>query len=56
MRHTAYCFPVTKRYTFHNLIKPTPIPGSQNSFEILQLFRIWRYQSLVILFFSSVVI
>ena len=51
-----YCFPVIKRYTFHYLMKSAPIPGNQSSFEILQLFDIWRYQSLVILFFSSVVI
>ena len=37
-------------------MKSLPIPGNQNSFEILQLFDIWRYQSFVILFFSSVVI
>ena len=30
--------------------------GSQGSFEILQLFDTWRYQSLVILFFSSIVV
>ena len=50
------CFPVIKRYTFHYLMKSTSIPGNQSSFEILQLFDIWRYQSLVILFLSSVVI
>ena len=37
-------------------MKSAPIPGNQSSFEILQLFHIWRYQSLVISFFSSVVI
>ena len=50
-----YCFPVTKRYTFYYLMKSAPIPENQNSFEILQLFDIWRYQSLVILFFNSAV-
>ena len=48
-------FPVIKRYTFHYLMKSAPIPGNQSSFEILQLFDLRRYQSLVILFFSSVV-
>ena len=33
-----------------------PILGNQSSFEMLQLFDIWHYQSLVILFFSSAVI
>ena len=51
-----YCFPVIKRWIFHYLMKSAPIPGNQSSFEILQLFDIWRYQSLVILLFSSVVI
>ena len=37
-------------------MKSAPIPGNQSSFKILQLFDIWRYQSLVTLFFSSVVI
>ena len=37
-------------------MKSVPIPGNQSSFEILQLFDIWRYQSLVILIFSSAVI
>ena len=36
-------------------MKWAPIPGNQSSLEALQLFDIWRYQSLVILFFSSVV-
>ena len=49
-------FPVIKRYTFHYLMKLSRIPGNQSSFEILQLFDIWLYQSLVILFFSSVLI
>ena len=47
---------LNNKYTFHYLMKLAPIPGNQSSFEILQLFDIWRYQSLVILFFSSVVI
>ena len=47
---------VSKRYTFHHLIKSTPIPGNQSSFEILQLLDVWLYQNLVILFFCSVVI
>ena len=51
-----YCFPVIKRYTFHYLMISAPIAGNQNSFEIFQLFYIWRYLSLVILFFSSFVI
>ena len=51
-----YCFPVIKWYTFHYLMKSAPVPGIQSSFEILQLFDIWRYESLVILFFNSVVI
>ena len=51
-----YCFPVIKRYTFHSLIKSAPMPGNQISFEILQLFDLWGYQSLVILFFSYVMI
>ena len=51
-----YCFSVIKLYTFHYLMKSAPIPGNQSSFKILQLLDIWRYQSLVILFFSSVVI
>ena len=41
-------------------MKSAPIPGNrlpfQSSFEALQLFDIWRYQSLVISFFSSVVV
>ena len=37
-------------------MKSAPTPGNQSCFKILQLFDIWRYQSLVILFFSSVVI
>ena len=51
-----YCFPVIKRYTFHYLMKSAIIPGNQSSLEILRLLRIWRYQSLVILFFNSIVI
>ena len=51
-----YCFPVIRRYTFHYLMKWALILGNQSSFEILQLSAIWRYQSLVTLFFSSVVI
>ena len=51
-----YCLLVIKQYTFHYLMKSAPIPGNQSCFEILQLFDIWRYQSLVILFFSSAVI
>ena len=48
-----YCFPIIKRYTLHYLMKSAPIPGNQSS---LQLFDTWRYESLVILFFSSVMI
>ena len=51
-----YCFPVIKRYIFHYLMKSAHIPGNRSSFEILQLFNIWRYQSLVIIFFSSTMI
>ena len=51
-----YCFRVIKKYTFHYLKNSVPIRGNQSSFKILQLFDIWRYQSLVILFFSCVVI
>ena len=36
-------------------MKSAPIPGNQSSFEILQLFDIWRHQGLVRLFFSSAV-
>ena len=51
-----YCFPVIKRYSFYYyFMKSAPISGNQTSFEILQLFDIWHYQSLVMLFFSSVV-
>ena len=51
-----YCFRVIKKYTFHYLKNSVPIRGNQSSFKILQLFDMWRYQSLVILFFSCVVI
>ena len=51
-----YCFRVIKKYTFHYLKNSVPIRGNQSSFKILQLFDTWRYQSLVILFFSCVVI
>ena len=37
-------------------MKSAPIPVTQSSFEILQLFDIWHDQVLVILFFSSIVI
>ena len=36
------------------LMKSVLTPGNQSSFEILQLFDTLRYQSLVILYFSSV--
>ena len=36
-------------------MKSVPISGNQSSFEILQLFDTWCYQSLVILFYNSVV-
>ena len=51
-----YCFRAIKKYTFHYLKNSVPIRGNQSSFKILQLFDTWRYQSLVILFFSCVVI
>ena len=47
-------FPVIKRYIVHYLMKLAPIPENQSSFRILQLFDIWRFQRLMILFFSSV--
>ena len=37
-------------------MKSAPIPGNHSSFEILQLFDIRRYQSLVMIFFRSLVI
>ena len=37
-------------------MKSAPIPGNQNSFEILPLFDTWRNQILMILLFSFVVI
>ena len=37
-------------------MKSARIPGNQSSFETLQLFDTWRYQRLMILFFSSTVI
>ena len=37
-------------------MKFAPIPGNKSVFEILKLFDIWCYQTLVILFFSYVVI
>ena len=37
-------------------MKSGPIPGNQSLFEILQLIDIWRYKSLMMLFFSFVVI
>ena len=43
-----------KRYAFQYLMKSVSIPRNQSSFEILQLFDTLRYQSLVILFLSSV--
>ena len=49
-----YCFKVIKRYVLHYLMKSVSIPGSENSFEILQLFDTMRYQSFVVLCFSSV--
>ena len=51
-----YYFQVIKRYDLHYLMKLPLTPRNQSFFEILQLFNIWCYQSLVILFFSSVVI
>ena len=37
-------------------MKSAPLTENQTFFEIFQLFDIWSYQSLVILFFSSDVI
>ena len=50
------CFPVIKWYTFLYSMKSAPSPGNQSSFQILQLSDIGHYQSLVILFVSSIVI
>ena len=47
---------IKTRYIFHCLMKSGPIPGNQSLFEILQLIDIWRYKSLMMLFFSFVVI
>ena len=51
-----YWFSVIKRYTFHYIKKSATIPGNQGSFKILQLSNIWRYQSSLTLFFSSIAI
>ena len=51
-----YSFAEIKRYTFHYLMKSALTPGNQSYSEILQLLDIWRYQNLVLLFFSSVLI
>ena len=51
-----YWFSVIKRYTFHYIIKSATIPGNQGFFKILQLSNIWRYQSSLTLFFSSIAI
>ena len=51
-----YCFKIIKQCTFHYLMKSVPIPRNHSSFEILRLFDILRYQSLVIFFFSSVLV
>ena len=50
-----YCFPVIKQYILLS-DEIGSIPRNQSSFEILQLFDIWRYQSLLILFLSFVMI
>ena len=50
-----YCFPVIKQYILLS-DEIGSIPRNQRSFEILQLFDIWRYQSLLILFLSFVMI
>ena len=47
-----YWFPVIKRY----ISLFDEIDSHSKKSEMLQLFDIWRYQSLVMLFFSSVVI
>ena len=36
-------------------MKSVPIPGNQDYFEVLELFDTLRFQSLVILFFSSAI-
>ena len=43
-------------YSTHSKHLESPIPGNKSFFEMLQLFDIWRYQSLMISFFNSVVI
>ena len=40
---------------FHYLMNSVTNKVNQSSFEIFQLVDTWRYQNLVILFFSSVV-
>ena len=42
--------------TLHYLMRLAPIPENQICIEILQLLDKWRYQSLVTLFFSSLVV
>ena len=49
-------FKIIKGCTFHYLVKSVPISGNRIAFEILQLSDTWRYQNLVILFFSSALI
>ena len=50
-----YSFPVII-FTFHYLMKSVPISGNESSFDIFELFDIWRYQSLVMLFFIVILI
>ena len=47
-------YKVSHQYNFHYLyiIKWVSTQGNQSSFEILKWYNIWRYKSLVILFFS----
>ena len=46
----CYCFSVIKQYTLYYVMKLVPILENRIFFEILQLFEIWSYQSLVIFF------
>ena len=48
-------FIVTMQQTFHHLLKAVPVLGNQSPFEILQTSNTWRYQSLMIVSFGSVV-
>ena len=51
-----YRFSLIKRYTFHCFMKSALVWGNQGTSEILQLFDRLPFQSLVLLFYSSVMI